>query len=334
MKPIFLSTGIVKSSSTTSGLSGLLGGVGLGDFSDIGDIAGSTSSAKELALYENILISRRNILETIQKFNLNNEWNYSKIDDAIKFFRDNLLEIKINRLAGTMSIGVYNEDPILAKDITEFMIFNLNKINIEMNIQSAKSNKEFIESRYNEIKITLANYEDSLKNYQNIFGISPDLTVKAAVQSELLLESEIKTEEVKLELLSKILSPNESEVKLQVDKINALKSKLEQMNSENFSEGKLNLKGSPEIILQFLRLQRNVEIQNRILTFILPIYEQAKIEEKRETPTVLVLDNPFIPDKKAKPKRIIVVGLITFGGMFVLISFLFVKDKWKKMNLK
>jgi len=49
---------------------------------------------------------------------------------------------------------------------------------------------------------------------------------------------------------------------------------------------------------------------------------------------VLVLDNPFIPDKKAKPKRIIVVGLITFGGMFVLISFLFVKDKWKKMNLK
>gem|GEM_PF-4248275 len=86
-----------------------------------------------------------------------------------------------------------------------------------------------------------------MKNYQNIFGISPDLTVKAAVQSELLLESEIKTEEVKLELLSKILSPNESEVKLQVDKINALKSKLEQMNSENFSEGKLNLKGSPEI---------------------------------------------------------------------------------------
>ncbi|MBK8382695.1 MAG: hypothetical protein IPL16_12560 [Ignavibacteria bacterium] len=48
----------------------------------------------------------------------------------------------------------------------------------------------------------------------------------------------------------------------------------------------------------FLRLKRDVEIQNKILTTIIPILEQAKIEEKRETPTVIILDPPNVPDKK------------------------------------
>jgi uncharacterized protein involved in exopolysaccharide biosynthesis len=70
--------------------------------------------------------------------------------------------------------------------------------------------------------------------------------------------------------------------------------------------------------MSFLRLQRNVEIQTKILTYLLPVYEQAKIEEKKETPTILVLDKPYVAERKTKPKRLTMVLLSIFGSFFVL----------------
>ena len=86
--------------------------------------------------------------------------------------------------------------------------------------------------------------------------------------------------------------------------------------------------------MTFIRLQRDIEIQGKILTFVLPIYEQAKIEEKRETPTVLILDNPTIADRKTKPKRLTMVIIWTFIGAIGVIGFFILKDKWLIWNKK
>ena len=73
--------------------------------------------------------------------------------------------------------------------------------------------------------------------------------------------------------------------------------------------------------MNFLRLKREVEIQNKILTFIIPMLEQAKIEEKKETPTILIIDSPQVPDYKIKPKRL---PLTLFSVIFfTFLSYLF-----------
>jgi len=46
---------------------------------------------------------------------------------------------------------------------------------------------------------------------------------------------------------------------------------------------------------------------------LVPQYEQAKLQEARDTPTLLVLDRGYVPEWKDKPKRL----LITLGGFFV-----------------
>jgi len=73
---------------------------------------------------------------------------------------------------------------------------------------------------------------------------------------------------------------------------------------------------------------REVEIQSKILTFLLPVYEQAKIEEKRETPTILVLDKPYIAERKTKPKRLTMVVILTFVGFIFSNIFFLGMGKW------
>ncbi len=332
MDPIFYSSASVKITSKVGGLGSLLSG-GIPDVGDLGDLTGvSSPSAKELALYENILNSRKCLEETIIKFDLMNEYDFKYMQDAVKNFREDILVLKKDKAASTLEIGVYNKDPKKAMDIVNFLIEQLNKINIELNVKNAASNRKFLEERYNQATKDLASSEDSLTFYQEQYGIAPDITVKAAVQAQIQLETELKSEEVKLDILSKILSPDQSEIKAQQDKIQALRKQLQGIENSDNTQTFLKLKGAPKLVMNFLRLQRTVEIQNKILSFLLPLYEQAKIEEKKEMPSVIVLDVANLPEKKAKPKRSIII-LIAVAATFILAFTSFVlAEKWREIK--
>ncbi len=96
-------------------------------------------------------------------------------------------------------------------------------------------------------------------------------------------------------------------------------------------------KEAPALGNEYLKIYKNLEIQYKILEFIQPLYEQAKIEEVRNTPSVIVLDKAGPADHKAKPKAslyalIAFVSSLIVGYFFV---FLFVlNDKMKLQDPK
>ncbi|MCB0728150.1 MAG: hypothetical protein KDD00_11845 [Ignavibacteriae bacterium] len=335
IKPVFLSSGTVKAASTKSSmLGGLLSSTGLSDLGDFGDLApGSGSSAQDLALYENIVMSRKCLEETIIKFGIMEEENFKYMYDALKYFRENIIVINKDKIAGTMSIGIYDTDPVKAKDMADFIIDKLNKINIELSVQNARNNRTYIEERYKLVQSDLKSAEDSLQKFQDEFGIAPDIQAQVAAKGSIELEAEIKSEELKLDLLKKILSPDQAEVKTQEEKISALKKEFSEIMNNEYEESRLNLKGTPGIILNYFRLRRNVEIQNKILVTLIPMLEQSKIEENRETPTVLILDNPNVPDKKSKPKRLYIMIFSTAIAFLIVYMYFYVKDLYSKKFL-
>jgi len=174
--------------------------------------------------------------------------------------------------------------------------------------------------------------EDSLKQFQDIYGLSPEIQVKEISELEIKLEAEIESEKIKLELLQKIISPGEDEVQYQRDKINVLERRLFDLQNSTDGSSKLQLKGTPDIVLNFIRLKRNVEIQNKILSVLLPLYEQAKIEEKKEIPTIIVLDQPFVPDEKSKPKRLTSIFVVMVLGFIFSYGFFFIKKQLKRIE--
>ncbi|MFZ4590459.1 MAG: Wzz/FepE/Etk N-terminal domain-containing protein [Ignavibacteria bacterium] len=317
LDPIFYSSATVKASSKMSGIGNILGS-SMPDIGGLDELSGGGSASKELALYSQIIYSRRCLEEVIIKFNLMEEYNQKYMERTLKLVKEQVVEVGKDTKSGTLEIGVYDNSPQRAKEMADFLVEQLNKINTELNVLNAKNNREFLENRYNLIKKDLTQAEDSLKNFQEIYGLAPDVTAKAIVQSQVQLEVELSTEEIKMELLRKMLSPEQSEVKMQEQKIASLKKQITDIKNSDSDDRLLRLKGAPNKITSYLRLLRNVEIQNKLLIYILPMYEQSKVEEKKETPTVLILDKPYLPELKKKPKRMTIIGLSLFLSLGLL----------------
>jgi len=323
IQPIYQSTTIVKSAGSSFGLGGLLGASGIPDLGGLEELSGSGGSSKELALYEEILMSRRCIEEAIIKFNLIEVYKVQVMQDAVKSFRLNTITLESNKKAGTLSVGVYDFDKQRSKDIADFLIFQLNRINTEMNVLNAKNNKEFIQQRYDSARIDLKIIEDSLKNFQIKYGISPEIQAEVVSKASFGLEASIQAEEVKLELLKKILTSDQPEIKEQQEKISLLQKQLDGIRNTQDGSSDFQLKGLPTVLINFYRLKREIEIQNKIVTTLIPMYEQAKFEERRETPTVIILDYPNLPEIKAKPKRMTTIAL-SMVAFFVFFSFVII----------
>ena len=62
----------------------------------------------------------------------------------------------------------------------------------------------------------------------------------------------------------------------------------------------------PGVALDYLRLTREVEIQSKLKAFMLPSYEQAKLDETRLSLSYIMLDKAIPPLKKSRPKRSVV----------------------------
>lgn len=324
----YMSTTTIKSSGKSPSF--LMGIDGLGDLGGISDIVGGSSSSKELAYYMEVINSRRSLEALIKEFSLLERYDVELMEDAVKILRYQNLSVDFDKVSGLMTIGAYDKDPVFAKQMVEFLIEMLNKINIELSVLNAKNNREFIEKRYLQSKEDLSNAEDTLKAFQQIYGVAPDLQIKASAQSVFTMEAELQAEEVKLDVLKKILSSDQPEVRTQEAKVNSLKSKIQEIrNSTNIDE-LLSLGNSPNIALNYIRLQREIEIQSKIMSFVLPLYEQSKIEEKRETPTILILDPPNIAEKKTRPKRLRMIFIAIFITTFIISAIILVYEVYVK----
>ena len=68
----------------------------------------------------------------------------------------------------------------------------------------------------------------------------------------------------------------------------------------------------PAVGLELARLTREAAIQEAVFELLTQQYEQAKIVEVRDTPTVQVLDRAVPPERKSYPPRrkIVVVGFV------------------------
>jgi uncharacterized protein involved in exopolysaccharide biosynthesis len=86
----------------------------------------------------------------------------------------------------------------------------------------------------------------------------------------------------------------------------------------------------PELALQYARLFRQVKVQETLFTLLTSQYEQAKIAEARDTPTVQVLDTGIPADKKSRPRILLntaVAGVLAFMIALFIAFFLTYRDR-------
>ena len=86
-----------------------------------------------------------------------------------------------------------------------------------------------------------------------------------------------------------------------------------------FRERNRSIMESPQLQLEIERLMREVEIKTQVYITLQQQYELARIDEVKETPSVIILDKGKPAVEKDRPKRKLIVIIAMFlGGMFAL----------------
>ncbi len=236
---------------------------------------------------------------------------------------------------GYLSVVVYDEDPIRAAAMANYFIDELNRTNSELQAQNAKANRQFIEERYKKNLHDLSSAEDSLKVFQKKYGVismPEQTTMSIKAGAEIIAQLSLK--EIQLNIEQRLQSNDNPSVNALRVEIDEYKKKISAMNKSTMNDhSDMNLlvpfANIPDLGSEFVRRMREVEIQYKILQFLTPLFEQSKVEEKRQTPSVIVLDRAYPAERKSRPKRLFIIlgGLIV--GVFFSISYVGVRIRWE-----
>lgn len=311
------------------GLTSLLGGKS--SIASAGSrLFGVSNTSEDLLL--GIINSRTALTSVINKFNLKDYYEIEdeNIDKLIKAFRSDLYADP-NEF-GMIEFSVVNKNPNLSAEIANYLVKLVDSMNIELNIQRAKNSRVFIEKRYLQNVADLKRAEDSLYQFQKKYGIVAvpeqlEVTVKAAAE----IESELTKKELQSFFILQGYGENSPQYQGIQAEINLLKKKVQELkNSPNLSASSNILfafKDMPNIAIQYLRTYRDVQIQQSILEIVMPMYEQAKVEEQKSIPTIMVIDRAVPPQIKYKPKRSFIILSVIALCFFILLPAVFRMEK-------
>ena len=311
------------------GLSSLLGGKS--SLASMGSrMFGLTNASEDVLL--GLINSRSALVKIINEFNLVDYYEISdnNMDKVLKAFRNDI-SADPNEF-GMIDFAVVNKDPEVSAAIANYMVRLVDSLNIKFNIERAKNNREFIEQRYFQNVRDLKSSEDSLYKFQRKYGIVAvpeqlEVTVKAAAE----IEAQLFKKEVEAYFIEQTYGINSIQYAGVKAEIDLLKRKVQDLkNSKDLSSSSNILypfKEMPDIAIAYLRTFREVTIQESILEIVLPMYEQAKVEEQKSIPTILLIDEAVPPQLKYSPKRAVIILGLLFLFSFFLVPTVFWGEK-------
>lgn len=225
---------------------------------------------------------------------------------------------------GNMLIEVWDEDPVRAKEMTDFYVQLINEYNIELSTSEATKFKDFIGDKYNEVMASVDSLQRRTVEFQREYGVI-ELNTQASeyLSAITAVTAQLYEAELKLKLVAENAREENPIYQRQLQQVNALKSTLASMyNNTNPNDVILNFSQLPEISTQYVRLMAEAEIQQEMLKFIIPIYENARMEEAKSIPGLVVVDEPFVAERKDRPKRsLIVIGAFMSALILMLVYY-------------
>ncbi|MGH7505831.1 MAG: hypothetical protein ACRELX_09275, partial [Longimicrobiales bacterium] len=102
-----------------------------------------------------------------------------------------------------------------------------------------------------------------------------------------------------------------------------------EMALRKFDERNLRIDNSPELRLERDRLQRQVGMRQEVVTMLAQAYEQARIDEVRNTPAITVVERPSLP-VKPEPRGTVRFALLAFlVSGFLMTCFVFSRELYR-----
>ncbi len=265
-------------------------------------------------VYASIMRSRTVVEAVVRKHDLMKRYHASTMDDAV---RECLSHTRVRvGPEGFVVLSFEDTDRQRAADVANSFVETLNRINRDVSSARARSNRVFLEERLGSTSKTLAAAEDTLRSFQERNrAISINDQMKAQIQNVAELEGRLAMAEIELGLLQRTLTPGHPEIVRKQMEISETKRRIGEMNdgvpgSTDYGTLSVPFARVPGLALEYGRLLREVKVQETLFGLLTEQHENAKIQEMKDTPTIQVLDVAKAPEKKSRPRRLILLAIV------------------------
>ena len=275
-----------------------------------------------------ILKSRTLQMKVADKLKLSQDESFWRGDKRRR--NNQILLDKFSKLAvvsekkGFVKVDVTTTSPKLSRDIAAVCLDVL----VDKLVKETHTKQSFLETQLEESKVRLAASEDNLRKFQEKFNVVVPLEVQGKGEYQALLElsKTLGTSEAALlSLEERLNAPGNIETMIEFKSQEAgLRAEVKLLREMVEQRGK-NLKGMPQGQVLYLRLVRDIKINEKIFEILTEQNKLAQIAEAGKDVPFKIVDRPEeadLPASRNLAAKLIGATLLGFlvGLMVALVS--------------
>ena len=228
--------------------------------------------------------------------------------DLARLYRTRGMDRTLQELEGHMSVSttpigivtvqVEDQDPARAAAMANHLVADLDRFNRESVNTRAKRTRQFLEVRLVEAKARLQEAESTLTAYEQRNKVVASAEGPAVASMAEVISQKLSLG-VRRSYMSSYTRPGSASLREIDAEIAAVDREISKLPS-------LKQEGS--------RLALDAEIQRRVFTLLTAQYEDVRVQEMRDTPTITVLDPARAPEIRSRPRRFVIVAAATFAA--------------------
>ena len=277
-------------------------------------------------MYVAMLKSRTVEDAMVQHFGLMHEYRKRYLSDARKAFEDHAT-VDASGKDGLIHLSVEDHNPLRAAELANGYVEQFRDLSQHLAISEASQRRLFFQQELEQAKNNLANAEEALKQTELATGvIQPDSQARALIESAATLRAQITAREVQIQGMQTYATGENSQLVQAQRELDTMRAQLAKLGgSEGNAGGEFIVpKGRvPETGMEYIRKLRDVKYNETIFEILARQYEIAKLDEAKHGSLIQVVDPAVPPDRKAFPKRsLMVIGAIAAGfllGIFIAL---------------
>jgi tyrosine-protein kinase Etk/Wzc len=317
MPPWYKATvNIVPPNNPGGALGGMLGGM----TSALKDIGLSKLGGKsESYTYLTVLESRSFKDSLIHEFKLHEE--YDLPDTNMKAIRDVFkenLEVELTS-EGNYNISITSKSPEKAVRMANRAVEIANDISLRLSRMEASTNREYLEKRIAITEEKIASIGDSLRKLSGKTLLFSPVDQAGAIATSLAeIKAQVMKSEVQYELLKNTVGENDPATTTQKFALDELRSKLFDAENKSGFAGNFALRDAMGVGVRYAQFYAEFEGLTKVKVFLKPMLEQAILDEHKNAPTMYILDEAVIPQKKSRPMRAVIIGGAMLGMLIIM----------------
>jgi uncharacterized protein involved in exopolysaccharide biosynthesis len=301
-----------------------------------GDMLGLKNTG---SLFIGVLRSRTVEDRIIERFQLKKIYRVRLDEDARRALALNT-GISEDRKDGIITVTVTDHDRGRARAMATAYVEELNRLLSEVSTSAAHRERVFLGDRLTGVKQEL---DQAARELGEFSSQNATLDVRdqgrAMVEAAASLQGALIAAESERRSLEAIYTPRNGRVRAAEAQAAELRKQLAKLGGKAAGSEPGDAAGSDSIYpslrtfpllgVKYEDLYRRAKVEEAVFEALTQEYEMARVEEAKETPTVKLLDDASLPERRSFPPRLLITLLCGAAASLCAVAWVVVKERWE-----